>query len=223
MRPVIWDAYLEVQSLVAYGLDEATGYCDTSLAVAQKELAAMKVTGPTLVIGGGHPREIEHLVAAGLAPLVLLTIHAREAAACRARGLDSHCGDIHDMPFASRSMAGVFHSNVMEHVFAPYLALLECRRVTEIGGFGYFAIPEFDGPEHGVGPFHLHCLTTPVWQTLLTKTGWVVERLVRAVKGDGHAYTHYICRAGALPFPHSEALVRVERARAALAAGGSSG
>ncbi len=221
MRAAIWDAYLHVQSTMAYGMDVATGYCDVGLALAQQELTAMQVTGPTLVVGGGHPRELEHLVASGLAPLVLLTAHQREADACRDRGLDSHHGDIHDMPFPSGSMAGVFQSNVMEHVFAPYIALMECRRVTRLGGFGYFAIPEFEGPEHGPGEFHLHCLTDPVWRQLLAKTGWQVERVPRAIKGDGHCYSHYICTARAVPFPHSGALERIETARMQLAQEGT--
>ena len=150
-------------------------------------------------------------------PLHLLTAHAPEAQTARSQGIDAVCGDIHDMPYPTASMGLVFQSNVMEHVFAPYIALMECRRVSKEGGVGYFAIPEFEGPEHGVGEFHLHCLTGPVWQTLLTKTGWLVERMERALKADGHAYAHFICRAVPVPFPHAAALERIAEARARLA------
>jgi SAM-dependent methyltransferase len=158
--------------------------------------------------------ELQTLRDAGLDPMVLLTAHAPEAEAARAWGIEAMCGDIHDMPYESSSMAVVFTSNVMEHVFAPYLALMECRRVARMGAVGYHAIPEFEGPEHGVGEFHLHCLTEPVWRQLLTKTGWQVERVDRATRGDGHTYAHFLCRAGEVPHPHRKVLEAVEEARA---------
>ncbi len=204
---------MRLQTEFAYGTEPWTGYCDTSLPVAAAALRALNVSGPTLVIGGGHPKELDTLRDAGLAPLHLLTAHALEADAARPSIASATCGDVHDMPYESGTFRVVFTSNVFEHVFAPYLALMECRRVVVLDGLAYHAIPEFEGPEHGVGPFHLHCLTEPVWRELLAKTGWSVASVRRVARGDGHMYTHYLCTAIGLPPFHDRVLQAVEAAR----------
>ncbi len=204
---------MQLQTEFAYGKDSWTGYCDASLPVAAAVLKSLNVTGPTLVIGGGHPKELDTLRDAGLAPLHLLTAHTLEADAARSTGVDAICGDVHDMPYPTAIFTVVFTSNVLEHVFAPYLALMECRRVVVSGGFAYHAIPEFEGPEHGVGPFHLHCLTEPVWRELLAKTGWAVQSVQRVARGDGHVYMHFLCTAIELPPIHARVLQAVEAAR----------
>ena len=118
-------------------------------------------------------------------------------------------GDMHDMPFQSGVFDVVFSSNVLEHAFAPYCALMDARRVLKPGGIGYFVLPSFEGDEGGVGPFHLHCLSQPVWMQLLHKTGFVVaDALVQPslTPASMKDYTHYRCVAVTPPHPHDRIL-----------------
>src|SRR3990172_9848630 len=59
MREPIWNAYLTVQTAMAYGTDAWTGYCDASLALAATIPPPLGPCGPTLVIGGGGPRGVQ--------------------------------------------------------------------------------------------------------------------------------------------------------------------
>ncbi len=171
MRPAVWQAYMRWQTEWAYGADPYTGYCEPTLALAGARLPQMGAKGPLLVVGGGHPLELD-VLARIAEPLWLLSAHPPEIASVRARGFRADLGDVHDMPYESGSVGLIFTSNVLEHVFAPYIALMEMRRVIRSDGLAYHGIPEFEGPECGVGEFHLHCLTEPVWRELLNKAGW---------------------------------------------------
>ena len=121
--------------------------------------------------------------------------------------------DMHEMPFDNGTFKAVYSSNVLEHSFAPYVALMECRRVLGSNGAAHFTMPRFAGPEGGEGPLHLHCLTADVWSELLHKTGFDV---VEQAELDGHyepraGYHVFHCRAVQPPPPHDRMLATISR------------
>lgn len=119
--------------------------------------------------------------------------------------------DMHDMPYMSGSFDRVIASNVLEHAFAPYCALMEIRRVLKPGGEAHLAMPSFDGPESGVGPYHLHCLDRPVWQELMRKCGLELEQYAfeTGVFMPTSGYHVFHVRAGTPPTPHDTVLQKL--------------
>jgi SAM-dependent methyltransferase len=55
--------------------------------------------------------------------------------------------DIHTLPFADNSVAAIECDAVLEHVHHPSLAVAECRRVLQAGGFLHIVVP-FCHPFH---------------------------------------------------------------------------
>jgi SAM-dependent methyltransferase len=73
-----------------------------------------------------------------------LELSAEAIALCRQKGLGPiERGDICNMPFAERSFAFVFATDVIEHVERDDLALSEIRRVLVPGGHCLVTVPAF--------------------------------------------------------------------------------
>lgn len=216
----LWQIYLDLQ---------ASPYDRDGASYRGAEMLPGGVGQGTLVIGPGGPEEIGVLRPRVPNPVTALTVFPGEVG--RIHGVypdvETLVGDMHDMPFSAGRFETVFSSNVLEHSFAPYVALTECRRVLKSGGQATFVLPSFVGVEGGAGPYHLHCLTREVWCELLRKTGFVVERapIVRTVwdeitelEAQPH-YVQYYCRAVEPPWPHDELLRRVDEYKRARSRG----
>ncbi len=212
MNRDLWSIYLGLQTKLAYGgAESAASESPQSAMRAAEHLARVSRVlrgGPVLVVGPGGPDEVvvvESAVGAGT-EIHVLTAHGPEADWVR-RSLPNVQvaeGDMHNMPYETGVFSVLFASNVMEHALAPYIALMECRRVLAGGAIATFVIPSFEGPEGGAGPFHLHCLTKDVWHELLRKTGYAVAdyRTIEGRIDRRGCYHHYVCTAGAVPHPH---------------------
>ena len=212
-----WEIYLKLQNEFAYG-DSHSAPSPSS--EAQNEEAARyfdrirreRMFQGSLIIGPGGAFEVNALAPHLPQPLWVLTSHGPEVEQLRAActsPVSVEGGDMHAMPFQNGAFDIVFSSNVLEHALAPYCALMECRRVLRSGGIGYFIMPSFEGDEGGVGPFHLHCLSQPVWMELLRKTGFsIADALVQPGEqpASTKSYTHYRCVATAPPPPHDRVL-----------------
>jgi SAM-dependent methyltransferase len=177
MTPELWSLYLSLQTELAYPGEQHFAIDEKAIGEALDFYHwLVGITGRhapnTLLIGPGGVNEVEALKRAGLGRFKVLTAHAPEAGALSA--YEAVVGDMHDMPLPSGSIDLLYASNVMEHALAPYVALMECRRVLKAGGKAYFILPSFAGVEGGKGPFHLHCLTREVWEELLRKTGYAL-------------------------------------------------
>jgi SAM-dependent methyltransferase len=202
-----WPLYLKLQSELAYreGLGTLPQVASVHHTGAREHLGAK---GDLLIVGPGGPGEIESLKLPGWT--TALTAHEPEAEAIRSALPDVNVavGDMHEMPFRNDSYDRLFASNVLEHALAPYVALLECRRVMPYGGRAYFVMPDFAGVEGGRGPFHLHCLTREVWEELMRKTGFVVSRVDKVIGAEdpSYAYYEYRCQACDPPDPHHRML-----------------
>jgi len=233
----LWNLYLSLQTSMAYAGAGPITYDENAIQLSlgfYKGLLARCTAGPrVLLIGPGGINEVEVLRRCGLGALYVLSAHAPEIAALGAFGVEPQLvvGDMHDMSFANGSLDFVYASNVMEHALAPYVALMECRRVTADGGHAFYILPSFEGVEGGQGPFHLHCLDAKVWEELLRKTGWQVDEVViNVVKAGSVSYTgvtvqalaekgldtvgceHYasfFCTAVTPPPPHQDVLHRL--------------
>jgi SAM-dependent methyltransferase len=171
----------------------------------------------TLFIGPGGVVELINMWPDVPQPISVLTASGPEAEAIRA-GLPEVrvvTGDMHDMPFASAEFAMVVSSQVLEHAFAPYIALLHTRRVLGAHGRARFVLPSFPGAEGGVGPFHLHCLDEPTWRELLRKTGFEVSsfHIQHGEIDPSVQYQHYHCETRIPPRPHNIILHRLVEAR----------
>ena len=218
MNHDLWSVYLSLQTELAYGTSighsPASEGQASSAAKYIEQLVAHRPMERSLVIGPGGPSELTSLRRLPK-PIHALTAHIPERdliAAARLPDVYADAGDIHDMPFEDNIFDFVYASNVLEHTFAPYVALLECRRVLRAGGIGYFVLPSFEGKEGGTGPFHLHCLSKDVWMELLRKTGLVSVDIHVERGGEDPAgyYVHYKTMATEPPEPHSEMLRRVK-------------
>jgi SAM-dependent methyltransferase len=230
-----WNLFLQLQTRYSYGggasfvADEAT--IEKTMSFYQWLVGASGMPSREgLVIGPGGVNEILALQRAGLERVHVLTAHDGEVDRLRALGVESIThGDMHDMPIPTARFTFLYCSNVMEHSLAPYIALMEMRRVLVDGGMAYFIMPSFEGGEGGVGPYHLHCLTPDVWQELLRKTGFeqvetrlfpiitpqpeeerlgvvVGELLAKGTVREQAGCIHYVCflvRAVTPPHPHN--------------------
>jgi SAM-dependent methyltransferase len=210
-----WPIYLALQNAYAYGA--GTGDASPN-AEETNEIAAIYVARlrqkrelpRSLLIGPGGPSEVRALLGNVPEPVFVLSDHQPELGAIGQAGLAVTCerGDMHDMPFQSGVFGLVYASNVLEHALAPYVVLMEIRRVLAENGIAYLVMPSFAGVEGGRGPFHLHCLTQEVWTELLRKCGLVIADVhVQQGLDDSTAhYVHYRCVAGRPPPPHDRVL-----------------
>lgn len=174
----LWQLYLRLQTSVAYPPTTTVFHVseeavESVVGFYRRLRGSLGLESPrTLIIGPGGVNEVEAIRRSGNGELHVLTAHEEEAS--HLSGCTVHVADIHDMPFRSGMFHLLYSSNVLEHVFAPYIALMECRRVLCLKGRAYFIVPSFFGPEGGRGPYHLHCLDGLVWEELLCKTGFAV-------------------------------------------------
>lgn len=206
-----WPIFLRLQTDLAYnGGDGLPGPNAANEHAIMREYLArvrdVRPVGPSLVIGPGGPGEMNALRESLSGPVHALTAFHPEyqqlVDSCK--WATSALGDIHYMPYQSGTFQFIHASNVLEHALAPYVALIECRRVMVPGGVASFVLPSFEGREGCKGPFHLHCLTKEVWLELLRKTGFTVSDVhiqPGADDPDAH-YVHYRCVATEPPHPH---------------------
>lgn len=187
MTPERWALYMDLQTTMAYsGARPAPlnpSVLKASVEFFQLTLARFAINRPkVLIIGPWGHTEVIAWQQAGAGEVHVLTAYPAEAVDLF-KIAPAYVGDIHEMPFESASFDVIWASNVLEHVFAPYIALMECRRVLRPFGLTLFTVPSFEGGEGGIGPFHLHCLDAPVWKELLRKTGHRVTQELRTPGG----------------------------------------
>lgn len=234
MTSELWNLYLKLQTVIAYPPGSIPTLKNEHAILEAGEFYRSFVTKvPTpnpriLLVGPAGVNEIEAVKRSTAGPLTVLTVHAMEAALYP----EYHvvCADMHNTKLPNASFDLVYASNVLEHAFAPYVALMELRRVLAPGGVAYYTLPSFAGVEGGIGPFHLHCLDALVWRELLHKTGYdvldvkftppeaatsvaVQELLARSSGDDNFAkrtgcahYASFTCRAVTPPTPHDQIL-----------------
>lgn len=168
----------------------------------------------TLVIGPGTSAELEALSKYVAGPKFVLTALAREAVEPGMLYYPTTVGDMHDMYYLNGIFNFVFANNVMEHALAPYVALLEVRRVLRLDGWFHMVVPTFETPGGDATPWHLYCLDQKMWRSLLYKTGFRVVRVEFTKEAIGSAshfehYMHFSARAVEPPHPHDELLRRL--------------
>lgn len=220
-----WPVFVSLQNAIAYeaGLSNP-GPCAPVpggiIADYVKRIQDYRLIGRSLLIGPGGPAEVTAMRNILGGTIHALTAHAPELEAIRNAGLNdvvAELGDMHEMPYENAVFDFVFASNVLEHALAPYIALLEIRRVLRDGGIANLIIPDFGGYEGGVGPFHLHCLDERVWRELLRKVGMPPADVMRQEAGESSAacacYWHFRCAAGAPPAPHDRILNELRACR----------
>lgn len=210
-----WPIYLRLQTAYAYEGGLGGPSPDTAVATLSgteyaQRMAEVRAPGRSLLIGPGGVDEVMAFRQKLEGEIHVLTAHVPEAAVIHERmaGIYVHQGDMHDMPLETGAFGFLHAANVLEHALAPYIALVECRRVLREGGCANFVLPSFEGKEGGRGPFHLHCLTRDVWIELLHKTGLEVAdtwHQTGVVDPTGH-YVHYRCIAVTPPHPHDKIL-----------------
>jgi len=206
-----WPIYLKLQTDHAYGPSpDGEAQCAASSAYIDRIGKERPMTG-SLLIGPGGPDEVRWFRGVVQGPIHVITAHGPELAAIDAAQIPDvlpELGDIHDMPYLSGIFDFVHAANVLEHTLAPYIAMMECRRVLRLGGVANFVLPPFDGADGGKSPFHLHCLTREVWVELMHKVGLEVTDVeVRCGTIDPSVkYSHYRALAVAPPAPHDKIL-----------------
>lgn len=211
-----WPIYVKLQTEIAYGGGLGGANRDTQAINEAAGEYAQRVGNEvpverSLVIGPGGVDEVRALRGRLGGVLHVLTAHHPEVEAIREAAIQAviaEPGDIHDTHYHTGAFGFLHAANVLEHAFAPYIALTECRRILRPGGIASFVLPSFEGREGGRGPFHLHCLTKEVWMELLHKTGFEVADAIRQdglEDPTGH-YMHYRCVATTPPHPHDQIL-----------------
>jgi len=232
MTPELWNLYLKLQTVIAYppGSIPTLKNEHAILEAGEFYRALVKqipVVNPRiLLVGPAGVNEIEAVKRSTTGPTTVLTVHEMEAGLYH--DYTVHCADMHNTLLPNASFDLIYASNVLEHAFAPYIALMELRRVLAPGGLAYYTLPSFAGVEGGIGPFHLHCLDAAVWRELLHKTGYEVldvkftppeaatsvavqELLARSSSEEDFAkrtgcahYSSFTCRAVPPPTPHDQ-------------------
>lgn len=210
MTEQLWNVYLSLQSDLAYkGGPVAGGPYGRQLAAMTaaylRSIGAAFQTG--LIVGPGNVNEIEAFRPL-IAKIVPVTIYQHELEGLRSAKLDARYGDVHDLPLKSRSFNFLYASNVLEHAFAPYIALMECRRVLSTGT-AVFIMPKFDGWHGGKGEFHLHCLDEATWRELLRKCGFALSVYWQSCFDGTHTYQTFVCSPAALTGPHADLMTRL--------------
>lgn len=79
--------------------------------------------------------------------------------------------DVHDMSFLPNSFDAIYSCQVMEHVYAPWLACLEIWITLRIGGIFFMVVPT---PEAYRVVTHPNLLTQEQWSFILHHTGFKV-------------------------------------------------
>jgi SAM-dependent methyltransferase len=136
-------------------------------ALEYEQLAALRLSGATLDVGGGAQFEYHGLIdikgtthsvnlARSVAPTVIANLNA-------------------SLPFASASYDNVISLNTLEHIEDDRLALAEMIRVLKPGGHVHITVP-FLYRQHGrYGDFHRH--TAQWWEYALHRAGLAAEHL----------------------------------------------
>lgn len=116
--------------------------------------------------------------------------------------------DMMQMPFATNMFDLVVHSDTLEHVADPVLALSECRRVLKLGGFCVYTVPiiveRLTRSRKGLPPSY-HGVPDQNRPDFLVHTEYGAD-----------AWTHLVlagfseCRLFALEYPAAQALVGVK-------------
>ncbi len=163
-----------------------------------------------LVIGCGEGYEVKWLADHNY-KVIGLTKSKKEAEAGRKKyGVTLKVGDMHELPFADNTFDCIYASNVLEHSVAPYIALLEWRRVLRKQGWLVTVMPSKRWlPEY----YHYSVLTHSQMKDLLFKAGFTVlagpetKTQIDMRSGDifydlgrgwGH-YDGYVAEKGRLP------------------------
>lgn len=158
-----------------------------------------------LLIGPGTSIEVAQLkLHCAIHELTILT-------GCAFEFGGQHTGDIHDPRLASEQFDLIFSSNVAEHWFAPYIALMQCRRLLRPGGVFYAIVPTFDAAGGGHTPWHISCFPRDVWIELLHKTGFsgTVRETTEPTVGPNERYFHMRAEACTPAAPHDVVLTRL--------------
>ena len=157
-----------------------------------------------LVVGCGEGYEVKWLIDHGF-EAVGLTKNADEARMAKKKyGVKAYVGDIHELPFSSGSFDCVYGSNILEHSVAPYVALMEWRRVLKMHGWLITVLPSKEWiPEY----YHFSVLTHAQSIDLMKKAGYKIlaapgsEKLIDYRGGDiyldlGRGRGHYDAYVG---------------------------
>jgi len=214
MKPPIWQVYdwLQTESAYPHGpMPAATCHIDRAV-----QFGHLSRRGPDLdilLVGPSTRHEYDRLHRVfPTSRFTMITCFEAELAGLRETGANVVFGDMHDTPFPSKSFDLIFSSNVLEHAFSPYGALLEMRRILRDGCQLYSVIPTFETDGGGNTPWHLHCMRLEQWLSLLHKAGFAGE-FTATIKEDAVAnaeYYHIGARAEAPAWPqHAEALRRL--------------
>lgn len=207
MREGVWRAYTTLQEESGSVCATADPIAVTGAADAFRAIRGGLQVQHALAVGPGGALEPIALRAAFGCPVTVLTVDPREAASL-ADQFAVVVTDLHDTALPAASFDFIVARNVLEHAFAPYIALMELRRVARAGCTLHALIPTFNGPEGGRGPYHVSCLAAELWEELLRKTGWGTARV--AFDGvDGVGYWAVTAIAGDLPEPHGGVLDRL--------------
>lgn len=215
MKPPIWQVYdwLQTESAYPHGpMPAATCHVDRAV-----QLGLPTKPGTVLMIGPGSYHEMERIDRL-LDPDYLRATSANmlECMEIAEHKFDCRFGDVHDLDWTTGLFNLVFSSNVLEHAFSPYGALLEIRRVLRPGGTIYSVIPTWDTDGGGNAPWHVHCLDLKQWRQLHHWTGFATDMVQEvhepSVPGD---YFHIRAKAVEPPTPHDEVLKRLIALKAA--------
>lgn len=118
--------------------------------------------------------------------------------------------DMHDLPFASDSFNVVFMNQVFEHLYAPFVFLLELWCIMKIGGKVFIDVPQFkeigDPTAHPdinlINHHHPFILCPNLYKQYMTKTGFKVYQ--HEDIGGGYFDNCYILEKVGIDTVHSD-------------------
>jgi len=125
-----------------------------------------------LVIGCADGYEMKWLIDNGHETIGITKSEKEVEAVTKKYGLMAKLADMHELPFPDNSFDCIYASNVLEHSVAPFVALMEWRRVLKPGGQLILVMPsKVWMPEF----YHFSVLTRGQIRDLLNKTGFKLQ------------------------------------------------
>lgn len=122
-----------------------------------------------LVVGCGDGYEVKWLVDHGFSSVGVTKNRQEIKLGKKKYGMDLQFSDMHQLPFANNYFDCLYAANILEHSVAPYIALLEWRRVLKKNGWLMVVMPS---QEWLAEYYHYSVLTHSQVKNLLHKSGF---------------------------------------------------
>lgn len=127
--------------------------------------------------------------------------------------------DMHDLPFPSESFDSIYMNHTFEHLYAPFIFLLECYCILKKGGRMWIAIPDFkeiDDPTIGdpnkISHHHPNMICYNLLKQMFESTGFKII-YCKSIKNNPCFDSPYLLEKQDISCLHSDVRTVIEKRR----------